>query len=68
VQIGSGGAYSITIPVTDEGVDITIEAEDFDYNVVIAEGDTQNMTFFGGVMTTVTGAITNGNYIRDMSY
>jgi hypothetical protein len=67
--VGSDGKYTFTIPVTDEGINITIEGEDFDYNVVINDdGDTQYTIFTGGVMTGVTGAITNGNYIRDFSY
>ena len=66
--VGSDGTYSITIPVTDEGIDIAIKAEDFTYNVRIASDDTARMVFKGGTMSGVTGAITNGNYVRDFSY
>lgn len=69
VTVGAGGSYSLTLPVTDEGIDVVVEAEDFEYNVVQFDGTTTEETIFtGGVMTTVNDVITNGNYLRNIYY
>lgn len=67
--VGSGGAFSVNVPVTDEGITITISAEDFSYDVVQYDGtSTETTIFIGGDMTSVYSAVTNGNYIRNFSF
>jgi len=65
--VGADGTYTISIPVTDEGVNVSIDGVDFYYNQVQADQSTDQTAFYIGT-SSVSGAITNGNYIVDLMY
>lgn len=68
VTTSADGTYTLEVPVTDEGIYMTMDAAEFYYNQVQYDESTEQVSFYLSFPPSVSNAITNGTYIRDIYY